>query len=166
MFFFDKWSAARHLCVFVFAVVPFERAQSSLSIPVNVKSANTRRENMIINTSSSVNTDAINVRLVPQLCDDSQLFAFFTAKVTAAHTESELKLSSYLRCVTWASRCWPSHSSFMIHDTHTLSHFICPSLSLCHTLARTVKSWLTRAISSLSEIKLTLIINGPCCCVC
>lgn len=84
----------------------------------------------------------------------------------AAHTESELKLSSYLRCVTWASRCWPSHSSFMIHDTHTLSHFICPSLSLCHTLARTVKSWLTRAISSLSEIKLTLIINGPCCCVC
>ncbi|XP_034745308.1 uncharacterized protein march1 isoform X3 [Etheostoma cragini] len=43
-------------------IVPFVHARSSLSIPVSVNRANTRRENRIVNTSSSVNVDAIYTR--------------------------------------------------------------------------------------------------------
>lgn len=46
----------------------------------------------------------------------------------------------------------------MTHDTHTHT----PSFSLCHTLAKAVKSGLTHALSSSSELILTLIIDGLC----
>lgn len=58
-----------YMCVCV--VVPLECARSSLRIPVSVKRAKTRRENMIVSASSSVNGDAIYTR---PLCVDCKRF--------------------------------------------------------------------------------------------
>lgn len=64
----------------MFAVVPFEYAESSRRIPVSVKRAKTRRENMIVNTSNSVNGDA----MFPQLRVDRKqgTVTYFPTKVT------------------------------------------------------------------------------------
>lgn len=84
--------------VFVFAVIPFEYAKFSLRIPVSVKRAKTRRENMIVNTSNSVNGDA----MFPQLCVDRKqvkgTITYFPTKVTSSpitHTELKLQSSTY-----------------------------------------------------------------------
>lgn len=90
------------VCAFVFAVIPFECTTSLLRIPVSVKRAKTRRENTIVNTSNSVNGDAISLRLFPQLRVNRKqvkgTITYFPTKVTSSpitHTELKLHSSTY-----------------------------------------------------------------------
>lgn len=94
----------------------------------------------------------ISKSLFPQKMWHSLLFAHWI----------KLGITHFLRGCCW--RCWPLHSSFITTHTLLLSFFLC-CMSLLHTLW-TVRSWLTPPLSSSSEIRLTLIINGPRVCVC
>lgn len=148
------------VCVCVL-VVPFDCPHSSLSIPPSVKRAKTRRENMMVSISSSANEEAIYLRLLPQLYIDS-----FISEIIQHHMTQQLKMrEKHLLSEVKKLVDVDHHAAAALHDTHTytlcpLWHTLSLSLSLCHALARAVKSWLTRPLSSLSEIILTVIING------
>lgn len=169
----DKNRHFHYVCLCVFAVVPFECAHSSLIIPVSVKRAKTRRENMITSASSSVSGDAIYTRY--HICVNSNISSV-TSPVAPrrwlpvrSHTESKLGLSTYQESVTGVFRCWPWNGSFLTHG-HTHPHTLSLSLSLLSlSLSHTCKSCeglADTSLSSSSEIVLTLIINRPYGCVC
>lgn len=159
-------SHSQDICVCVCVlVVPFDCPHSSLSIPPSVKRAKTRRENTMVSISSSVNEEAIYWRLLPQLNIDS-----FISEITQHHMTQQFKMrEKHLLSEVKELVDVDHHAAAALHNTHTHTHIytLCSlsltlslSFSLCHALARAVKSWLTRPLSSLSEIILTVIING------